>query len=222
MDAGETAPEWTAVDLEGTSHTMYDMLDDGKHVLLEFSATWCGPCWNYHNTGTLETLYDLYGPDGTDQIRVFYVEADLGTTEPCLYGESTCVGGTLGDWVSDHDFPFINLTNTNASNMANDYQVGYYPTIYAVSANHTNGVYEVGQVTDIGIWDGWFFESFEMEVSGQVTQADCGGPTGAISLDIQQGRGNSTVEWDNGMTGTDITDLVPGTYTATAVCASTD
>ncbi|MFT6782193.1 MAG: hypothetical protein ACJA1A_002126 [Saprospiraceae bacterium] len=157
LPSGTSAPDWTATDLNGVQYDMSDMLASGKHVVLEFSAVWCAPCWSFHNTGTMETLYDTYGPNGTDQIRVFYIEADQSTNTACLYGPAGCNGSTQGDWVTGHDFPFIDLMPGNANNMDNDYGVGYFPTVYAVSANGDNGVYEVGQETNISNWASWFF-----------------------------------------------------------------
>ena len=47
---GSLAPDWTMTDLNGTVHHLYEYLDDGYTVFIDFSAVWCGPCWSYHTS----------------------------------------------------------------------------------------------------------------------------------------------------------------------------
>ena len=40
---GSVAPDFTITDIEGEEHNLYSYLDSGYAVIIDFSATWCGP-----------------------------------------------------------------------------------------------------------------------------------------------------------------------------------
>lgn len=57
LPPNSNAPDFTTTDIDGNTQNLYDYLDQGYTVFLDISATWCGPCWNYHQSGALEDLY---------------------------------------------------------------------------------------------------------------------------------------------------------------------
>ncbi|MBK7850045.1 MAG: T9SS type A sorting domain-containing protein [Bacteroidetes bacterium] len=142
LSDGSIAPDFTATDINGTTYHLYDYLDQGKTVVIDISATWCGPCWAYHNSGALEDLYTTYGPNGTNEMMVFYIEGDGATTLADLYGTGT---NTQGNWVAGTPYPII-----DNSGIANSYAIRYFPTIYMICPDRV--VREVGQLTTAALY----------------------------------------------------------------------
>ena len=111
------------------------ILDSGTPVILDLFATWCPPCWGYHNGGTLEDLYTNEGWGGPGNVAIFAIDADPSTAPALLEG------GDQGDWITNTKYPMVNH-NTVAGMM----NLSYYPTIIMICPDRT--VTEVGQTTE--------------------------------------------------------------------------
>lgn len=132
---GSQAPPWTATDISGQQHVLYEYLEQGKTVIIEVSATWAGPNYAYHTSGVLQELHDDYGPGGSDELMVFMYETDESTTVADIMGVGN---NTMGDWTLV-PFPII-----NDEQILNTYQIAFYPTIFVICPDGI--VTEVGQV----------------------------------------------------------------------------
>ena len=143
LPAGSTAPDFTITDIDGNEHNLYSILDEGKPVLLDLFATWCGPCWTFAETGVFEEFNTLYGAAGDNSAFTIAIEADPDTPESELYGG----GSSVGDWTTMIDYPMAD--NADGS-IAVDYALGYYPTIYLICPDRT--VTEIGQGPGSSYW----------------------------------------------------------------------
>ena len=169
--------DFTLTDINGNEFNLHSTLDEGKTVILDLFATWCGPCWSYAETGVLEELQDAY----PDDVVCVAVEADPSTAA------STLTNSDLGDWTSVITYL---LMDDPSGDVANDYALEYYPTIYKICPDRT--VTEVGQLTSVSAF---------MEEIGSCTSAQyskdakilsyngdptyCGGSLESASVTIQ-------------------------------------
>ncbi|MEO1258497.1 MAG: T9SS type A sorting domain-containing protein [Bacteroidota bacterium] len=161
---GSLAPNFTATDIDGNEHTLYDVLDSGKSVIIDFMATWCGPCWNFHETHATSDLYAMYGPTGTDEMVVFMIESDNTTELDCLFGQAGCSSNTYGDWTEGVEYPIF-----DDHTIAPLFNVGYYPTIYHICPDRV--VVEAGQTNAAGLY---------------APNANCQSPTGDNNVKMHE------------------------------------
>jgi thiol-disulfide isomerase/thioredoxin len=146
LPSGSQAPDFSATDINGQTWNLYDILASGKIVVLEVSATWCPPCWAYHNSGAMQELYAAHGPDGDNRLQVLFVEGDPNTNFDCLHGLPGCNDYSLGNYVAGVSYPIFD----NAA-IADSFQVAFLPAVLIICPNKK--VYEVNPVGSEALWE---------------------------------------------------------------------
>lgn len=116
---------WTATAIDGSEVNIANLLGEGKTVLVDISAYWCGPCWAWHSSGIMEKVYHEFGPEGTNDLEIIWVDGDPATTLALLEGAS----GSQGDWVTGTPYPIIG-PNGEGNTLATIYGIDAYPTLF--------------------------------------------------------------------------------------------
>jgi len=109
LTVGSPAPAWILQDSGGKMHSLRDFR--GKLVILDFWATWCGPC--RQAMPTLQRLSERYGKKGV-----------------VIVGISTWESGDPVRFWKDNGYSYLLLLDGNE--VAKGYQVSGIPTLYIV------------------------------------------------------------------------------------------
>lgn len=126
---------WTATAIDGNDYSIADYLSAGKTVLVDVSAHWCGPCWAWHNSKIMDKLYHEFGPDGTGDLMIFFVDGDAASSMALLEGGT----GSQGDWVTGTPYPIIG-PNGEGNALADIYNVNAFPTLFMHCPGSNAGV----------------------------------------------------------------------------------
>ncbi len=116
---GTKAPDFALASLKGPEIKLYDIVKEHQYVLLEFWASWCGPCLK-----ALPDLIEVYSNRDSEQFEIVSVSIDRNRT--------------LWEATSEkYELPWINLAETEPSNkeVSSIYGIRYIPKNYLLDSN---------------------------------------------------------------------------------------
>ena len=135
----KTVPAWQPIQQHVSGVNFLDatqtisteaIANQGKAMLIDFSATWCSWCWVMHQNGILDAVQTQLGND----VQCIWVEADPSTTDP---GELTGSGQTQGDWTTvygtTNTVPYPIINDANFANIIGSENISGYPTVVLVT-----------------------------------------------------------------------------------------
>ena len=134
---GNPAPDFTVTDTEGNTHRLYDYLEAGRTVILDFYYTTCVPCQFY--SPQVNLAYEKYGCNNAE---TFFMAIDYDDTnaEVEAYDEEYNI-----------QYPSVSGLNGGGNAVVNDYDIIGFPTFYVIDS--TKKIVEVIDPPTLQVFD---------------------------------------------------------------------
>jgi thiol-disulfide isomerase/thioredoxin len=117
-----TAVDFTATDCHGTEVHLFDILDGGQYVLVDFFFTTCGPC-QQATPNIVESYYSF----GCNMHDVYYME--ISTSD----GDAACQ-----TWAANYGVEYPTISTAGGGNtICSMYSISYYPTVILIAPDRS-------------------------------------------------------------------------------------
>jgi thiol-disulfide isomerase/thioredoxin len=131
-----TAVDFTVTDVHGNTHNLFNYLDNGKHVIIDFFFTTCGAC-----QASVPTLNQAYTDYGCNLGEVIFIALDQGDTDSEVIQYENDFGGLI---------PSVSGNNGGGNAVIANYGISAYPTVVLIAPNRTileQDIYPVNDIT---------------------------------------------------------------------------
>ncbi|MBR6775376.1 MAG: T9SS type A sorting domain-containing protein [Bacteroidales bacterium] len=134
------AVDFSTIDHHGNEINLFEILDGGQYVLIDFFYTSCGPCQS-----ATPNIVDAYYALGCNQHEVFFMEISPSdhNNEPFFW---------IDNWIETYGIEYPTIYKTSGGehsgeDICNMYQIAYYPTVILIAPNREIVVQDIWPVS---------------------------------------------------------------------------
>ena len=127
------AVDFTATDVHGTEVHLFDILDGGQYVLIDFFFTTCNPC-QQATPKVVESYYAM----GCNQHDVFYMEIATGDSD------AACL-----NWVSNYGVEYPTISGAaGGTSICGQYAIDAYPTLILIAPDRSIVIHDLWPISN--------------------------------------------------------------------------
>jgi len=139
------AVDFTVTDVEGNVHNLFNILNGGQHVCIDFFFDTCPPC-----IATSPMFRDTYTNFGCNEEDIFFIAVDVGDTDAQVIAyENSVLGGPPG-------YPSVSGLNGGGNAVVTAYGISAYPTYILIRPDQTILEQDMYPIANAATFTGYF------------------------------------------------------------------
>lgn len=139
------AVDFTVTDVNGVVHNLFNILNNGQHVCIDFFFDACVPC--QQTSPFFKETYNNFGCNSED---IFFIAIDLGDTDAQVIAyENTFLGGAPG-------YPSVSGLDGGGNAVVSTYGIGAFPTYILIRPDQTIIEQDMWPIADASTFTSYF------------------------------------------------------------------